>query len=159
MTTLPILQAGGNGAESREISVPAALTRLFRHPVLDWGLMTQTQKQLVAREVRAVWCRQIVELKLGIPKVLKEWCCPVYQWANKCCDGACMPTQQRNTCTKQQRSRCIAISGAVIRNTCNMWLCITTMRINHAAQYSILTSCSDGPANLPCGTSPSGDAR
>ncbi len=48
-------QAGGNG-DSKDIAVPAALSRLFKHPVLDWGLMTQTQKPLFAREVRGEEC-------------------------------------------------------------------------------------------------------
>jgi len=35
-----------------ETAVPAALTRLFAHPVLDWGLQTINQKTLTDREVR-----------------------------------------------------------------------------------------------------------
>lgn len=42
-------QAGPSG-DALEIAVPAGLTRLFKHPVLDWGLMSRTQKKL-AREV------------------------------------------------------------------------------------------------------------
>lgn len=34
-----------------EVAVPAGITRLFAHPVLDWGMRSLTQKQLVAREV------------------------------------------------------------------------------------------------------------
>lgn len=39
--------------------MPAGITRLFAHPVMDWGMSSLTQKQLVAREVRpvAVWGR------------------------------------------------------------------------------------------------------
>lgn len=47
---LLLRQAGGSG-DSLEIAVPAALTRLFKHPVLDWGLMSKTQRELKAREV------------------------------------------------------------------------------------------------------------
>jgi len=45
-----MLEAGPSG-DALEIAVPAGLTRLFRHPVLDWGLMTKTQPQLAAREI------------------------------------------------------------------------------------------------------------
>ena len=34
-----------------ETAVPVAITRLFSHPVLDWGLRTVNQKQLTEREV------------------------------------------------------------------------------------------------------------
>lgn len=48
--TIDIHQAGPSG-DALEIAVPAGLTRLFKHPVLDWGLMSKTQQQLGAREV------------------------------------------------------------------------------------------------------------
>jgi choline dehydrogenase-like flavoprotein len=44
-------QAGGGG-DHLEVKVPAGITRLFKHPVLDWGLQTLLQKQLNTREVR-----------------------------------------------------------------------------------------------------------
>lgn len=34
-----------------ETSVPAALTRLFAHPVLDWGLKSVQQRSMTEREV------------------------------------------------------------------------------------------------------------
>ncbi|KAG2445644.1 hypothetical protein HXX76_000254 [Chlamydomonas incerta] len=34
-----------------EVAVPAGITRLFAHPVMDWGMSSLTQKQLVAREI------------------------------------------------------------------------------------------------------------
>lgn len=46
-----VLEAGPSG-DSLDVAVPAGLVRLFGHPVLDWGLRSLTQKQLVAREVR-----------------------------------------------------------------------------------------------------------
>lgn len=45
-----LMQAGGNG-DALEVAVPAGLTRLFKHPVLDWGLHSVNQKQLAARDV------------------------------------------------------------------------------------------------------------
>lgn len=45
-----VLEAGPSG-DALEVAVPAGIARLFGHPVLDWGLRTLTQKQLVAREV------------------------------------------------------------------------------------------------------------
>jgi len=33
--------------------VPAGLTRLFQHPVLDWNLFSTKQQPLTDREVRA----------------------------------------------------------------------------------------------------------
>jgi hypothetical protein len=49
---LLILQAGPSG-DATEIAVPAGLTRLFRHPTLDWGLMSMTQRKVNSREVGA----------------------------------------------------------------------------------------------------------
>jgi hypothetical protein len=46
-----LMQAGPSG-DALEITVPAGLSRLFKHPVLDWGLMTKTQQSLFSREVR-----------------------------------------------------------------------------------------------------------
>lgn len=40
-----------------EVAVPAGITRLFAHPVLDWGMRSLTQKQLVAREVSTLITR------------------------------------------------------------------------------------------------------
>jgi hypothetical protein len=48
-------QAGPSG-DALEIAVPAALTRLFRHPTLDWGLFSKSQKELKQREVRVAAC-------------------------------------------------------------------------------------------------------
>lgn len=45
-----VLEAGGNGG-ALETVVPAALTRLFQHPTLDWNLFSQKQQQLTDREV------------------------------------------------------------------------------------------------------------
>ncbi|KAL6758730.1 GMC oxidoreductase-domain-containing protein [Haematococcus lacustris] len=45
-----VLEAGPSG-DSLEIGVPAGIARLFRHPVLDWGLNSSTQKPLTSREV------------------------------------------------------------------------------------------------------------
>eukprot|EP00878_Enallax_costatus_P001969 GHUV01002133.1.p1 GENE.GHUV01002133.1~~GHUV01002133.1.p1 ORF type:complete len:615 (+),score=207.39 GHUV01002133.1:83-1927(+) len=45
-----VLEAGGNGG-AIETVVPAALTRLFQHPTLDWNLFSQKQQQLSDREV------------------------------------------------------------------------------------------------------------
>lgn len=36
--------------------MPAGITRLFKHPVLDWGLNTLLQPQLSTREVRTWRC-------------------------------------------------------------------------------------------------------
>lgn len=45
-----VLEAGPSG-DAVEVAVPAGITRLFAHPVLDWGMRSLTQKQLVAREI------------------------------------------------------------------------------------------------------------
>ncbi|KAF5834678.1 GMC oxidoreductase-domain-containing protein [Dunaliella salina] len=45
-----VLEAGPKG-DTWETWVPAGITRLFNHPVLDWGLKTVSQKQLTEREV------------------------------------------------------------------------------------------------------------
>ncbi|GFR43618.1 hypothetical protein Agub_g4717 [Astrephomene gubernaculifera] len=45
-----VLEAGPSG-DALEVAVPAGITRLFAHPVLDWGMSSLTQKQLVSREV------------------------------------------------------------------------------------------------------------
>jgi len=45
-----VLEAGGKG-DTWETAVPAAITRLFAHPVLDWGLKSVNQKELTEREV------------------------------------------------------------------------------------------------------------
>lgn len=45
-----LLEAGGSG-DPLEVAIPAGLTRLFKHPILDWGLNTLTQRQLKDREV------------------------------------------------------------------------------------------------------------
>lgn len=44
------IQAGGNGG-AIETVVPAALTRLFQHPKLDWNLFSQKEQKLSDREV------------------------------------------------------------------------------------------------------------
>ncbi|PNW75136.1 hypothetical protein CHLRE_12g514200v5 [Chlamydomonas reinhardtii] len=45
-----VLEAGPTG-DAMEVAVPAGITRLFAHPVMDWGMSSLTQKQLVAREI------------------------------------------------------------------------------------------------------------
>lgn len=45
-------QAGPPG-DAIEVAVPAGISRLFAHPVLDWGMSSLTQQQLIAREVRS----------------------------------------------------------------------------------------------------------
>lgn len=45
------MQAGG-GSGALEVKVPAGITRLFKHPVMDWALNSLTQKQLTDKEVR-----------------------------------------------------------------------------------------------------------
>ncbi|KAI8470464.1 MAG: GMC oxidoreductase-domain-containing protein [Monoraphidium minutum] len=45
-----MLEAGGNGG-AMETRVPAGLTRLFRHPSLDWNLFSSLQPALEHREV------------------------------------------------------------------------------------------------------------
>lgn len=45
-----ILEAGV-GNSSFEVSIPAGLTRLFRHPILDWGLSTLEQATLGPRAI------------------------------------------------------------------------------------------------------------
>uniref|UniRef100_A0A7S0S699 Glucose-methanol-choline oxidoreductase N-terminal domain-containing protein n=1 Tax=Chlamydomonas leiostraca TaxID=1034604 RepID=A0A7S0S699_9CHLO len=45
-----VLEAGGS-ADALEIAIPAGLTKLFRHPTLDWGLFSVNQKPLDKREV------------------------------------------------------------------------------------------------------------
>ncbi|PNH05787.1 Choline dehydrogenase [Tetrabaena socialis] len=45
-----VLEAGPPG-DSLEVAIPAGISRLFGHPVLDWGMSSLTQKQLVSREV------------------------------------------------------------------------------------------------------------
>lgn len=45
-----VLEAGGPGGPLYT-RVPAGLARLFRHPFLDWGLNTLSQKQLNGREI------------------------------------------------------------------------------------------------------------
>ncbi|GIL70388.1 hypothetical protein Vretimale_3577 [Volvox reticuliferus] len=45
-----VLEAGPSG-DAMEVAVPAGIARLFAHPVLDWGLSSVTQPQLVAREI------------------------------------------------------------------------------------------------------------
>ncbi len=53
--TFDATQAGGSG-DALEIAVPAAITRLFKHPSLDWGLLSPLQRQLNAQEVHtALW--------------------------------------------------------------------------------------------------------
>lgn len=44
-------QAGPSSESILEISVPAAIVRLFKHPIFDWGIDTLTQAQLKTREV------------------------------------------------------------------------------------------------------------
>jgi len=44
------MQAGGDGG-ALETRVPAALTRLFQHPVLDWNLFSTKQMPLKDRKV------------------------------------------------------------------------------------------------------------
>jgi hypothetical protein len=44
------MQAGGNGG-AWETTVPAALSKLFKHPTLDWNLFSTLQKRL-DKEVR-----------------------------------------------------------------------------------------------------------
>nr|WRW24843.1 choline dehydrogenase [Dunaliella tertiolecta] len=45
-----VLEAGPKG-DTLETLVPAAITRLFAHPVLDWGLKSVHQRELTEREV------------------------------------------------------------------------------------------------------------
>jgi hypothetical protein len=59
-------QAGPSG-DALEIAVPAALTRLFRHPTLDWGLMSAGQKAL--NDSRQVGRCQ----GLGLPLEVEQW--------------------------------------------------------------------------------------
>lgn len=80
-------QAGPSG-DALEIAVPAGLTRLFKHPVLDWGLMSRTQKKL-AREVsvQGGWA--------GRQGVQVEQTCMGGTWwggqAGRCQVGGCPP--------------------------------------------------------------------
>jgi choline dehydrogenase-like flavoprotein len=63
-----VLEAGPDNT-SRDVRIPAALTRLFRSP-LDWNLFSERQQQLAARQIymvggRAgcaweVWCCQVL---------------------------------------------------------------------------------------------------
>ncbi|GLC45037.1 hypothetical protein PLESTB_001461800 [Pleodorina starrii] len=45
-----VLEAGPSG-DAMEVAVPAGISRLFAHPVMDWGMSSLTQQQLVAREI------------------------------------------------------------------------------------------------------------
>ena len=54
LTSLYRLMQAGPSGDALEIAVPAGLTRLFKHPVLDWGLMSRTQQNLYAREVSSI---------------------------------------------------------------------------------------------------------
>ncbi|MEW5312725.1 MAG: hypothetical protein WDW38_004337 [Sanguina aurantia] len=46
-----VLEAGPSSESTLEISVPAAIVRLFKHPIFDWGIDTLTQTQLKTREI------------------------------------------------------------------------------------------------------------
>ncbi len=58
------LQAGG-GSDSLEVSVPAGIARLFKHPVLDWGLNSVGQTALQSREVSGQAARIPCQLSVG----------------------------------------------------------------------------------------------
>jgi glycine/D-amino acid oxidase-like deaminating enzyme len=57
-----VLEAGPDNT-SRDVKIPAALTRLFRSP-LDWNLFSERQQQLAARQIYMVGWRWY-----------EVWCC------------------------------------------------------------------------------------
>lgn len=75
-----VLEAGPDNT-SRDVKIPAAITRLFRSP-LDWNLFSELQEQLAERQiymVRAAAARQSSGRPLGWPcahfsPAAVDWC-------------------------------------------------------------------------------------
>jgi hypothetical protein len=56
---LRALQAGG-AKKASEVTIPAGLTKLFNHPIFDWGLFSGLQEQLRTREVSAAFASLVL---------------------------------------------------------------------------------------------------
>ena len=80
------LQAGGPN-NSRDVSIPAAITRLFKSP-LDWNLYTDKEKALHERKARPFKIPQTppqaVSISLTDMRRMSYVAVPHYPFSNKC---------------------------------------------------------------------------